>query len=93
MASFVDEENDEVFISGLPLDVTEEAIAEYFGQIGIIKQVRAESCRCLWQRRPAIIRCVGSQLARSLFPSLRTGQEAPRLPQDLAVQGQGDGGV
>lgn len=37
----VDPENDEVFISGLPLTgVTEQDIAEYFGQIGIIKQVR-----------------------------------------------------
>lgn len=39
----VDPENDEVFISGLPLTgVTEQDIAEYFGQIGIIKQVRYE---------------------------------------------------
>lgn len=36
----VDPENDEVFISGLPADVTEQEIAEFFGQIGIIKQVR-----------------------------------------------------
>ena len=34
-----DTENDEIFISGLPLDVTEEEIATYFGQIGIIKEV------------------------------------------------------
>eukprot|EP00890_Picochlorum_soloecismus_P004717 jgi/Picsp_1/5246/NSC_02608-R1_rna-binding protein cabeza len=34
----VDPENDEVFISGLPLDTTEQDIAEYFGQIGVIKQ-------------------------------------------------------
>ena len=37
----VDPENDEVFISGLPLTgVTEQDIADHFGQIGIIKQVR-----------------------------------------------------
>ena len=37
----VDPENDEVFISGLPLTgVTEQDIADFFGQIGIIKQVR-----------------------------------------------------
>jgi len=35
----VDPDNDEVFISGLPLDTTEQDIAEYFGQIGVIKQV------------------------------------------------------
>ena len=35
----IDPNNDEVFVSGLPLDVTEEEIAEYFGQIGIIKEV------------------------------------------------------
>jgi RNA recognition motif-containing protein len=34
-----DTENDEIFISGLPLDVTEEELATYFGQIGIIKEV------------------------------------------------------
>lgn len=35
----LDPENDEVFISGLPTDTTEQDIADYFGQIGIIKQV------------------------------------------------------
>lgn len=35
----LDPENDEVFISGLPADTTEQDIADYFGQIGIIKQV------------------------------------------------------
>ena len=35
----VDPDNDEVFISGLPPDTTEQDIAEYFGQIGVIKQV------------------------------------------------------
>jgi RNA recognition motif-containing protein len=34
-----DPNKDEVFISGLPLDITEKEIAEYFGQIGIIKEV------------------------------------------------------
>lgn len=34
-----DAETDEIFISGLPLDVTEEELATYFGQIGIIKEV------------------------------------------------------
>ncbi|KAI8105921.1 hypothetical protein M9434_000500 [Picochlorum sp. BPE23] len=34
----LDPENDEVFISGLPTDTTEQDIADYFGQIGIIKQ-------------------------------------------------------
>ncbi len=36
----VDPDMDEVFVSGLPTDVTEEQLAEYFGQIGIIKEVR-----------------------------------------------------
>ena len=35
----VDPDNDEVLISGLPLDTTEQEIADHFGQIGIIKQV------------------------------------------------------
>ena len=35
----VDPNNDEVFITGLPLDITEQEIAEYFGQIGVIKEV------------------------------------------------------
>ena len=35
-----DPEQDEVFISGLPLDVTEEEIAAYFGQIGVIQEAR-----------------------------------------------------
>jgi RNA recognition motif-containing protein len=34
-----DPNKDEVFVSGLPLDITEKEIAEYFGQIGIIKEV------------------------------------------------------
>lgn len=44
------DDNDEVFISGLPLDVTEQEIADYFGQIGIIKQVNIEqiSTRSFW---------------------------------------------
>lgn len=41
----VDPENDEVFISGVPLTgVTEQDIAEFFGQIGVIKQVRITCC-------------------------------------------------
>jgi len=40
--SFANEnDSDEVFVSGLPLDITEAEIAEYFGQIGVIKEVRA----------------------------------------------------
>lgn len=39
----LDPENDEVFISGLPTDTTEQDIADYFGQIGIIKQVHSMS--------------------------------------------------
>jgi hypothetical protein len=36
------EENevDEVFVSGLPPEATEEAIAKHFGTIGVIKQAR-----------------------------------------------------
>jgi hypothetical protein len=36
------EENevDEVFVSGLPPDATEESIAKHFGTIGVIKQAR-----------------------------------------------------
>lgn len=30
-------QDDTIYVSGLPDDVTEEAIAEFFGQIGIIK--------------------------------------------------------
>jgi RNA recognition motif-containing protein len=41
-----DTENDEIFISGLPLDVTEEELATYFGQIDIIKEVSA--CKALF---------------------------------------------
>lgn len=49
----VDPDNDEVFISGLPPDTTEQDIAEYFGQIGVIKQVsvhekQAERVRSAW---------------------------------------------
>ena len=35
----IDPEADEIFVAGLPLDVTEEELAEYFGQIGVIKEV------------------------------------------------------
>jgi RNA recognition motif-containing protein len=31
-------DQDQIYISGLPTDTTEEEIAKYFGQIGIIKQ-------------------------------------------------------
>lgn len=41
----VDPDNDEVFISGLPPDTTEQDIAEYFGQIGVIKQVSVQERR------------------------------------------------
>ncbi len=34
-----DPNKDEVFITGLPLNITEKEIAEYFGQIGVIKEV------------------------------------------------------
>jgi RNA recognition motif-containing protein len=34
-----DPNKDEVFVSGLPLDITEQEIADYFGQIGVIKEV------------------------------------------------------
>lgn len=46
-----DPNKDEVFISGLPLDITEKEIAEYFGQIGIIKEVgilKRDSCIWIW---------------------------------------------
>ena len=36
----VDPNQDEIFVSGLPTDITEQEIADYFGQIGIIKEVR-----------------------------------------------------
>ena len=35
----IDPDKDEVFISGLPLDITEEEVAKHFGQIGVIKEV------------------------------------------------------
>lgn len=39
----IDPEKDEIFISGLPTDITEEEIAKYFGQIGVIKEVLIRS--------------------------------------------------
>ena len=35
-----DMENDTIFISGMPLDVTEDQLSSHFGSIGIIKVCR-----------------------------------------------------
>lgn len=32
-----DADNDTIFISGMPTDVTEEQLSNYFGSIGVIK--------------------------------------------------------
>lgn len=39
---------DTIFVSGLPEDTTEAQLAEYFGQIGIIKFDKKNDCPKIW---------------------------------------------
>lgn len=40
--------NDTIFVSGLSEETTEEQIAEFFGQIGIIKTDKKKNCPKIW---------------------------------------------
>lgn len=40
--------DDTIFVTGLPEDTTDEQLAEYFGQIGIIKFDKKNDCKKIW---------------------------------------------
>jgi RNA recognition motif-containing protein len=40
--------SDTIFVTGLPEDTTSEQLAEYFGQIGIIKFDKKNDCKKIW---------------------------------------------
>lgn len=50
MANFsnYDVSEDTIFVQGLPEDTTEEQLAEFFGQIGIIKFDKKNNCPKIW---------------------------------------------
>ncbi|OTF70174.1 RNA binding protein-like protein, partial [Euroglyphus maynei] len=48
-----DVENDTIFISGMPLDVTEDQLSTHFGSIGIIKMDRSQKHR-IWIYRDKV---------------------------------------
>lgn len=39
---------DTIYVQGFPEDTTEEQLAEYFGQIGVIKFDKKNSCPKIW---------------------------------------------
>lgn len=39
---------DTIFVTGLPEDTTEDQLAEFFGQIGIIKFDKKNDCQKIW---------------------------------------------
>lgn len=53
MAQPTDVENDTIFISGMPLDVTEDQLSSHFGSIGIIKTDRSQKHK-IWIYRDKV---------------------------------------
>ena len=41
-------DTDTVYVSGLPLDATEESIAQHFGSIGVVKQDKKKGGPKIW---------------------------------------------
>lgn len=94
MASFedFDDDRDQIYVSGLPTDITEQQLADHFGQIGMIKMDK--------KKRPptpkASAACAGRTAAGCLAPPRITRAVRRALPHpnemhgaDLDLQGQG----
>lgn len=70
----------QIYVSGLPRNVTEEELGTFFGQIGLIKQDKKK-------RKPQVQ--PGEPRPRACWPPAGVPTRAPPMPADLALPGQG----